>query len=173
MVHQNTFEPNPQTLQRWQTETGGHMITPLPGATPMKPGSASLPFFGVEPVVRPNPEFCAGLHSNGRLTHEESAFLPRDEPVRDGPTRGWKRSRLGLRPHTAPLQPWGFPVSVRFDRAVNPPTPPRNRCWTRTGRSWRGRARATWRSSARGPARSGGCTATRSGPCLYPGTCLI
>ncbi|KAJ1482322.1 hypothetical protein T484DRAFT_1804242 [Baffinella frigidus] len=35
----------------WQTETGGHMITPLPGATPMKPGSASLPFFGVEPVV--------------------------------------------------------------------------------------------------------------------------
>ena len=36
---------------RWQTETGGHMITPLPGATPLKPGSASLPFFGVEPVV--------------------------------------------------------------------------------------------------------------------------
>ena len=32
----------------WQTETGAHMITPLPGATPMKPGSASLPFFGVE-----------------------------------------------------------------------------------------------------------------------------
>ena len=35
----------------WQTETGGHMITPLPGATPLKPGSATLPFFGVEPVV--------------------------------------------------------------------------------------------------------------------------
>lgn len=35
----------------WQTETGGHMITPLPGATPLKPGSASLPFFGVKPVV--------------------------------------------------------------------------------------------------------------------------
>ena len=32
----------------WQTETGAHMITPLPGATPLKPGSASLPFFGVE-----------------------------------------------------------------------------------------------------------------------------
>lgn len=32
----------------WQTETGAHMITPLPGATPTKPGSASLPFFGVE-----------------------------------------------------------------------------------------------------------------------------
>lgn len=35
----------------WQTETGGIMITPLPGATPIKPGSATLPFFGVEPVI--------------------------------------------------------------------------------------------------------------------------
>ena len=33
----------------WQTETGGFMITPLPGATPLKPGSASRPFFGVKP----------------------------------------------------------------------------------------------------------------------------
>lgn len=35
----------------WQTETGSHLITPLPGATPLKPGSATLPFFGVEPAV--------------------------------------------------------------------------------------------------------------------------
>ncbi len=35
----------------WQTETGGHLITPLPGAHVLKPGSASRPFFGVEPVV--------------------------------------------------------------------------------------------------------------------------
>ena len=35
----------------WQTETGGHMITPLPGATPLKPGSATLPFFGIVPVI--------------------------------------------------------------------------------------------------------------------------
>ena len=35
----------------WQTETGGHLITPLPGATPLKPGSATLPFFGIEPVI--------------------------------------------------------------------------------------------------------------------------
>ncbi len=35
----------------WQTETGGHMLTPLPGATPTKPGSATLPFFGVKPVL--------------------------------------------------------------------------------------------------------------------------
>ena len=35
----------------WQTETGGILITPLPGATPTKPGSATLPFFGIEPVI--------------------------------------------------------------------------------------------------------------------------
>jgi len=35
----------------WQTETGGHMLTPLPGVTSTKPGSATFPFFGVEPVL--------------------------------------------------------------------------------------------------------------------------
>ncbi|MGC8658790.1 MAG: acetate--CoA ligase [Desulfomonilaceae bacterium] len=35
----------------WQTETGGHMMTPLPGVAPIKPGSCSFPFFGVEPVI--------------------------------------------------------------------------------------------------------------------------
>ena len=35
----------------WQTETGGHLLTPLPGAIATKPGSATLPFFGVTPVV--------------------------------------------------------------------------------------------------------------------------
>lgn len=35
----------------WQTETGGHMLTPLPGATPTKPGSATLPFFGIDAAV--------------------------------------------------------------------------------------------------------------------------
>jgi acetyl-CoA synthetase len=35
----------------WQTETGGILITPLPGATKLKPGSATLPFFGVQPAV--------------------------------------------------------------------------------------------------------------------------
>ena len=35
----------------WQTETGGIMITPLPGAIPTKPGSATFPFFGIEPVL--------------------------------------------------------------------------------------------------------------------------
>ena len=35
----------------WQTETGAHMLTPLPGATDLKPGSATQPFFGVEPIL--------------------------------------------------------------------------------------------------------------------------
>ena len=35
----------------WQTETGAHMIAPMPGATPLKPGSATLPFFGVDAAV--------------------------------------------------------------------------------------------------------------------------
>ena len=35
----------------WQTETGGILITPLPGCTPTKPGSATFPFFGVKPIV--------------------------------------------------------------------------------------------------------------------------
>jgi len=38
----------------WQTETGGHMITPLPGAIDLKPGSATKPFFGVEPRLLDN-----------------------------------------------------------------------------------------------------------------------
>ncbi len=38
----------------WQTETGGILITPIPGATPLKPGSATRPFFGVEPLLFDN-----------------------------------------------------------------------------------------------------------------------
>ena len=47
----------------WQTETGGHLITPLPGATETKPGSATVPFFGVKPVVL-NPETAAVQDGN-------------------------------------------------------------------------------------------------------------
>jgi acetyl-CoA synthetase len=48
----------------WQTETGGILITPLPGAIPTKPGSATLPFFGVKPVVV-DPESGRQLEGNG------------------------------------------------------------------------------------------------------------
>ena len=45
----------------WQTETGGILITPLPGATTLKPGSATRPFFGVKPVIVDN----EGLEQDG------------------------------------------------------------------------------------------------------------
>jgi acetyl-CoA synthetase len=38
----------------WQTETGGILIAPIPGATPLKPGSATRPFFGIEPLIVDN-----------------------------------------------------------------------------------------------------------------------
>ena len=48
----------------WQTETGGHMITPLPGVTDLKPGSATLPFFGVQPaLVDPEGQILEGATS--------------------------------------------------------------------------------------------------------------
>ncbi len=48
----------------WQTETGGILITPLPGATPTKPGSATFPFFGVKPIVL-DPESGKVIEGNG------------------------------------------------------------------------------------------------------------
>ena len=48
----------------WQTETGGIMITPLPGATALKPGSATLPFFGVQPAL---------VDGNGKVIDETEA----------------------------------------------------------------------------------------------------
>ncbi len=48
----------------WQTETGGHMITPLPGATELKPGSAANPFFGIQPaLVDTNSDILEGENS--------------------------------------------------------------------------------------------------------------
>ncbi len=51
----------------WQTETGGHLITPLPGAHTLKPGSASRPFFGVEPVVLRDDGTECGPNEGGKL----------------------------------------------------------------------------------------------------------
>ena len=48
----------------WQTETGGILITPFPGAVPTKPGAASMPFFGVEPEIL-DPENGTPLEGNG------------------------------------------------------------------------------------------------------------
>ena len=51
----------------WQTETGGHMITNLPGATPMKPGSATRPMFGIQPIIMNEDQTETPLGEGGRL----------------------------------------------------------------------------------------------------------
>jgi acetyl-CoA synthetase len=51
----------------WQTETGGALITPLPGATPLKPGSATLPFPGVEPAIFREDGSTANVNEGGYL----------------------------------------------------------------------------------------------------------
>ena len=51
----------------WQTETGGVLITPLPGATPLKPGSATLPFPGIEPAVLREDGSVADVNEGGYL----------------------------------------------------------------------------------------------------------
>jgi acetyl-CoA synthetase len=51
----------------WQTETGCHMITPLPGATPLKPGSGTLPFFGVDAAVVDDDGAECGVDVGGKL----------------------------------------------------------------------------------------------------------
>lgn len=48
----------------WQTETGSHLIAPLCGITPTKPGSACLPFFGIQPAIL-DPETGEELQGNG------------------------------------------------------------------------------------------------------------
>ncbi len=51
----------------WQTETGGILISPLPGAIPTKPGSATLPFFGVEPAILKDDGTECGVDEGGSL----------------------------------------------------------------------------------------------------------
>jgi len=51
----------------WQTETGGHMITPVPGAIPTKPGTATLPFFGVDAAVVDDNGKEVGVDEGGKL----------------------------------------------------------------------------------------------------------
>jgi acetyl-CoA synthetase len=56
----------------WQTETGGILITPLPGVTPLKPGSATLPFFGIQPEI---------MDGNGKvMTGEATGILVIGKP---------------------------------------------------------------------------------------------
>lgn len=51
----------------WQTETGAHMITPIPGATPLKPGTATLPFFGIDAAIVDDDGKEVGPNQGGKL----------------------------------------------------------------------------------------------------------
>jgi acetyl-CoA synthetase len=56
----------------WQTETGGILISPLPGATDMKPGSATLPFFGIQPSIVDNQSTVLEGMAEGNLVITDS-----------------------------------------------------------------------------------------------------
>ena len=60
-------EKCPITDTWWQTETGGHLICGIPGAMNMKPGSAALPFFGVDPIILRADESEASVNEGGHL----------------------------------------------------------------------------------------------------------
>ena len=100
----------------WQTETGGIMITPLPGATPTKPGSATLPFFGVDAAVvtedgeeadagylavrRPWPGMLRGIWGDAERYREtywskwDGVYFPGDGARRDADGYFWILGRV-------------------------------------------------------------------------------
>ena len=66
----------------WQTETGGVMISPIPGAIATKPGSATLPFFGVKPGDRERRGENAGRRGLGQFVHRRQLARPGENAVR-------------------------------------------------------------------------------------------
>ncbi len=103
----------------WQTETGGHMITPLPGATPTVPGSCTLPFFGIDAAVvdeegnevstssggllvirRPWPAMLRGIHGDRERFVEtyfsriHGMYFPGDGARRDEHGNFWIMGRV-------------------------------------------------------------------------------
>ena len=76
----------------WQTETGGILISPLPGATDLKPGSATLPFFGVRPALvdaerrhrsraRPKAIWCCSIPGRGRCARCTATTRASSRPI--------------------------------------------------------------------------------------------
>ncbi len=103
----------------WQTETGGHMITPLPGATPTKPGSCTLPFFGIDAAIvdelgnekpdntggllairRPWPGMLRGIYGDRKrfvdtyFTRIKGMYFPADGARRDEDGYFWIMGRV-------------------------------------------------------------------------------
>jgi acetyl-CoA synthetase len=84
----------------WQTETGGHMITPIPGAMKLKPGSATRPFFGVSPAI---------VDQNGNI--QEGAA--EGSLVITHPWPGQMRTVFASTPISRPIPACTSPVTVR------------------------------------------------------------
>ncbi len=103
----------------WQTETGGHMITPLPGAIPTKPGSCTLPFFGIDAAIvdelgnekpdntggllairRPWPGMLRGIYGDRKrfvdtyFTRIKGMYFPADGARRDADGYFWIMGRV-------------------------------------------------------------------------------
>ena len=103
----------------WQTETGGHMLTPLPGATPAKPGSCTFPFFGIDAAIvdeqgnelpngqngllairRPWPAMLRGIYGDRDRfvetywTRLKGMYFPGDGAVRDEDGYFWITGRV-------------------------------------------------------------------------------
>ena len=80
----------------WQTETGGILITPLPGATKLKPGSATQPFFGVVPEI---------VDADGKvLSGEARAISASPNPGRARCARSMATTRVSSRPTSRPTR---------------------------------------------------------------------
>lgn len=83
----------------WQTETGGHVMTPLPGVTPMKPGSCCLPFFGVIPKV---------LNSQTGKEEEEDGVLAFAQPWPGACRTVWGDHERYMTTYLLPYAPYYF-----------------------------------------------------------------
>ena len=111
----------------WQTETGAAMITPLPGAWPCLPGSATLPFFGVLPVILDDKVMLRHSHWNDKsILTLVAGIMPR-------PVEATLHSQISLSKTADRLAVvcqgcWGELLKM----------PSR-------ARSWKGRRRAFWR----------------------------
>ena len=82
----------------WQTETGGHLMTPLPGAISTKPGSCTLPFFGVQPVIL-EPIMTASFLPISAITKDTTSQATAAAAMRmaiTGSQAGWMMSSTSL-----------------------------------------------------------------------------
>jgi len=97
----------------WQTETGGHMITPLPGATALKPGSATRPFFGIVPALVDNEGHVLDGVAEGNSTVSPKATSLSRVPGRDRCAPSTAITIVSSAPISPPIPACTSPATVR------------------------------------------------------------